>query len=397
MSTKIPFKVSARTARLIGRENVATPKGAIVELVKNGYDADSKWVVILIDNLHGVYNSSISQDEYEYLLNAGADNELLNTIYEKRDVSYVEVPDVNSDARLELIDFLKSLSVLYIIDAGEGMTRSIIENFWMTIGTDNKSSDFKTKNGRIKAGAKGIGRFALDKLGEKCEMITVFDPEVHSDSDRGQSVYTGYRWNVNWNDFEGNSKTIDAVEAELEGLSGKTYSDYIEELFERFPGLPLFNSQIGSKHGTILKISNLRDIWDEDAINDLYEDLGNLVPPSDYNDFSIKLYSTKFTDRYGDVESAFCDDFDYKIEAHADNEQNVLIRVFRQEYDVDAMPQTFFERPDMKKDIFSKETFEKGYWDTTRTFAQLIPGFKDSDILNVFNKVGPFDFTFYFH
>lgn len=31
---KIPFKVSARTARLIGRENVATPKGAVIELVK---------------------------------------------------------------------------------------------------------------------------------------------------------------------------------------------------------------------------------------------------------------------------------------------------------------------------------------------------------------------------
>lgn len=31
---KVPFKVSARTARLIGRENVATPKGAVIELVK---------------------------------------------------------------------------------------------------------------------------------------------------------------------------------------------------------------------------------------------------------------------------------------------------------------------------------------------------------------------------
>ena len=30
---KIPFKVSARTARLIGRENIATSKGAIIELV----------------------------------------------------------------------------------------------------------------------------------------------------------------------------------------------------------------------------------------------------------------------------------------------------------------------------------------------------------------------------
>lgn len=44
MLDKIPFKVSARTARLIGRENVATAKGAIIELVKNGYDADSPFL-----------------------------------------------------------------------------------------------------------------------------------------------------------------------------------------------------------------------------------------------------------------------------------------------------------------------------------------------------------------
>lgn len=36
--TKIPFQVSAKTARLIGRENVANADGAVIELVKNGYD-----------------------------------------------------------------------------------------------------------------------------------------------------------------------------------------------------------------------------------------------------------------------------------------------------------------------------------------------------------------------
>lgn len=51
----------------------------------------------------------------------------------------------------------------------------------MTIGTDNKSTHFTTHGGRVKAGAKGIGRFALDKLGERCEMFTFFDPTVHED------------------------------------------------------------------------------------------------------------------------------------------------------------------------------------------------------------------------
>ena len=38
---RIPFNVSAKTARLIGRENVSKLDGAVLELVKNTYDADA--------------------------------------------------------------------------------------------------------------------------------------------------------------------------------------------------------------------------------------------------------------------------------------------------------------------------------------------------------------------
>lgn len=47
--TKIPFNVSARTARLIGRENVSNANGAIIELVKNCYDADATSCLVLFD------------------------------------------------------------------------------------------------------------------------------------------------------------------------------------------------------------------------------------------------------------------------------------------------------------------------------------------------------------
>lgn len=78
----------------------------------------------------------------------------------------------------------------------ERVPTHVIENYWMTIGTDNKSNNFITPNGRIKAGAKGIGRFALDKLGERCEMLTFFDVNVHNCKDE-DSAFKGYRWNVN--------------------------------------------------------------------------------------------------------------------------------------------------------------------------------------------------------
>ena len=41
MSRQISFDVSARTAKLIGKENFANANGAVIELIKNSYDADA--------------------------------------------------------------------------------------------------------------------------------------------------------------------------------------------------------------------------------------------------------------------------------------------------------------------------------------------------------------------
>ena len=38
----VEFSVDAYTARLIGRENVSKLEGAVLEIVKNAYDADAK-------------------------------------------------------------------------------------------------------------------------------------------------------------------------------------------------------------------------------------------------------------------------------------------------------------------------------------------------------------------
>ena len=47
-----------------------------------------------------------------------------------------------------------------------------INDCLMQIGTDNKQQNIETANGRIKSGAKGIGRFALNRLGSKAIMYT---------------------------------------------------------------------------------------------------------------------------------------------------------------------------------------------------------------------------------
>lgn len=397
MPNKIPFKVSARTARLIGRENVATPKGAIIELVKNGYDADSPFCIVLIDNRYGVYHKSLSKADYEHLLTLGVNSNLLGSIYQLVEDKYSERPDVDIEQIGILKHQLQKNTDLYIVDAGEGMTGDIIRNCWMTIGTDNKSSNFITHGGRVKAGAKGIGRFALDKLGERCEMFTFFDSEVYADKDEEgtPTTYEGYCWSVNWNDFEKDEATIDKIGAELEGIQGKTYMDCLNSL-----DLPSSLKQIVSakpiSHGTILKISQLRDIWDDDAISRVFDDLGVLVPPSESQEFSIYLQSLDNPLKYGKVESLFCDDFDYKVVAHADDEQNVNIRIYRQEYNIEAIPLSFFERENQKRYPYSRDTFMCGYWDTTRTFSQLVPGFRDIDTDGILARIGAFEFSFYY-
>ncbi len=332
---KIPFKVSARTARLIGRENIASSKGAIIELVKNGYDADSP---------------------------------------------------------LSLIYFDKEKDSLYIIDAGEGMTQKIIEDYWMTIGTDNKANDYFTKTGRVKAGAKGIGRFALDKLGDRCEMTTKFDTTKHNSID--ESV--AYIWKVNWKEFDdADSKVIEDITADLESKKVFNLKEYIlaeiddkrvQEVIKKY----------SFDNGTVLKVTELRDNWEDFYISQVFDDLEVLVPPKEESVFQLFLFSKEEKLKYGEILGSICDDYDYKLIAEADNNQNIKITIYRNEYDLDTIPSKFFDRNNMQKENYTKEIFQRGFWITQRKFSELLPGFKDIDKENIFERIGEFSFTFYY-
>ena len=162
--TLIPFTVSARTARLIGQENFANAEGAIIELVKNSYDADASICVIIIDPI---------------------------------------------------------LDNLYIFDDGHGMTRETIIKNWMTIGTDDKKINFKSKS-RIKTGAKGIGRFALDKLGRKCQMLTK--------TENTECIY----WDVDWGQFEKKSAVISDIKANIWEQEGFWFPHEVLRILKSF-------------------------------------------------------------------------------------------------------------------------------------------------------------------
>ncbi|RAJ19189.1 histidine kinase/DNA gyrase B/HSP90-like ATPase [Gelidibacter algens] len=396
--SKLSFKVSARTARLIGRENIANSKGAIIELVKNGYDADSDISIVYFDNEYSPIINEISLDYYNTLLQKGINKTLLNNVYDSKTGKFIIKEGLEQEPRNLLKKSLNKLNSLYIIDSGEGMTQNIIRDYWMTIGTDHKAIDVFTNSGKVKSGAKGIGRFALDRLGGKCEMITVYNPENHKpDTDElgNPSNFSGYNWKVNWEDFEGDFKTIDTVKAELIGIESKTIK---KEIIKEIPELNLgeLNTKVDFEFGTILKITDLRDNWEDYYVEQVYSDLEVLVPPKESGEFQIFLFSTLSPEKYGEVVGSVCDDFDYKLIASANDKQMVTLKIIRDEYDLDRIDPDFFKRNEMQNKPYTKADFEKGYWEKKMTFSQLLPGFSEKDEEKVFDNIGVFNFTFYY-
>lgn len=113
------FSVSARVALQLGRESISSSVTAILELVKNAYDADAKLVRI---RFHGLDSS---------------------------------VPK------------------LVVEDDGRGMSVDDLRNNWLVIGTANKAKSRKTCTGRVQTGEKGLGRLGLDRLCERTRVQSI--------------------------------------------------------------------------------------------------------------------------------------------------------------------------------------------------------------------------------
>ncbi|NOQ27010.1 MAG: GHKL domain-containing protein [Bacteroidales bacterium] len=324
--TQIPFTVSARTARLIGQENFANAEGAIIELVKNSYDAEASVCIVIVD-------------------------------------------PVNDSIR--------------ILDNGVGMTEDDIRNKWMTIGTDDKKINFRTKS-RVKTGAKGIGRFALDRLGKSSVLVS---KTLKSE---------GLVWDVDWNQFENTGAIISDIRATLQ-VGDVNFWDEIVEI-QKLSDInePLIDFWKEEK-GTLISIDNLSDEWDEKSIESLYSNLEILLPPLETNIFQVYLFSTIEQGNYGKVVPTSCDDYDYKITTDIDENLNVSINVFRNELNFGDLKRIgFFENSKLNQKQYNLETFEKGNFNINTSLDSLIAGFKGIDKDNNLSKIGPFSFSFYF-
>lgn len=141
------FKTKARAIELLGRKQIRDSVTALAELMKNSYDADAPWLRVEF-NTQNMPNHII------------------------------------------------------ISDGGLGMNKADIENKWLVLGTNSKTSNAKKQSpdGRPLMGAKGIGRLASARLGKQLWLIT---KNLNSN------------WNIvyiNWDIFENPHISLDEID-----------------------------------------------------------------------------------------------------------------------------------------------------------------------------------------
>jgi len=379
---EIEFQVSARTAQLIGRQNVSNAEGAIFELVKNAYDADAKNCLVALIPHYAEIPTYVHRETMFWLNSISSLN--LFDYYQpqnSRDTVLVEMPD---DARQIFSAELAEIMDLWIIDDGTGMTADVIENQWMVIGTDNKAANTKTRKGRSKTGAKGIGRFALDRLGRDTWLSSRTDDER-------------VEWGVNWDQFE-NQRTLSEVKALLgedsltvkESIIESEYSHVvpvIEEIFD-----------IGSKHtGTAIRVGRLRDQWNENQVESLESSLLSLMPPVEgAREFSVTLHDTREPEKFGAINPSSPTDYDYKLNADFNSKTGIVkFIIHRNEIDMRLVDPDLFEIEELKKRGFNDSSSSANTYQYDKSLEELFNGASE-ELLESFKSLGDFKFTLYF-
>ena len=135
---ELPFSIESRLLRELGERLVRQPEVALLELVKNAYDADATRCEIRVEG---------------------------------------------NDA-------------IQIVDDGVGMTLEDFTRGWMRIGTSSKGKRAESPRfGRPITGEKGIGRFAARFLGERLDLVS-------RSFDRERNATTRLEASFTWADFD---------------------------------------------------------------------------------------------------------------------------------------------------------------------------------------------------
>ncbi len=191
------FKPRARMLQLLGDQLIRSPNIAVFELLKNSYDADATEATVTLN--------------------------------------WIEDPEQAS---------------IVVEDDGSGMSLDTVINAWLEPGTDFRAKQ-KSKGlrsplfGRLPLGEKGIGRFAVHKLGRSVQLVT-------RASDCGEVIVE-----LDWDKLERNDYLSDAAIA----------------VVERAP-----NTFVG-RTGTRITIGRLRESWNKGMARSLRRSVTAMTSP----------------------------------------------------------------------------------------------------------------------
>ncbi|RZK40799.1 MAG: hypothetical protein EOO61_06325, partial [Hymenobacter sp.] len=209
------FKPYARIMGIIGDQLITDKLVALVEIVKNSYDADAKKVDIRFNN---------------WVSKPGSTLPLLEPSIE-------------------------------IIDNGTGMDEDILLNVFLNPGTPNKLLQKKGERKtpilhRTMQGEKGIGRFAINKLGHA---ITIYSKTATTFE---------VQLTINFEEYDNEDK--------LNVEDYKFLSEVTNEYVINDPPVALKEGT-----GTIIKIEKLKQVWTKKDFDALTSSLQKLVAPPD--------------------------------------------------------------------------------------------------------------------
>ncbi|MGJ7033721.1 ATP-binding protein [Niabella hirudinis] len=220
----LKWRFDVNTFRLLGRDLITDRITAVYELVKNCYDANAT----------------------------------------KVDVSFNNVAQLDESSKI------------VIADNGIGMSFSDIRDKWMVVGTNSKRTKLYSDPpfNRKFVGEKGIGRFAVDKLGERVEIRT-----------KEQGTKTWLCVKINWDEYEKIAKSTGSSSAQL-------------SLFTEVENQYFYEDGKEEEHGTVITISKVSEAWSGNDVDRLNKELSKLVSPfyPINPPFNIWIQSNEITD-----------------------------------------------------------------------------------------------------
>ncbi|MFN2508373.1 MAG: ATP-binding protein [Chthoniobacterales bacterium] len=256
------FSIDARAMLTWGRDSIKDHTTAVLELVKNSYDAAAAVVEVTIE------------------------------------------PSSNGVQQ----------GLIRIADNGTGMSEEDVDTKWLRIGFSDKR-EHKEAGRRRKTGEKGIGRISADRLGSVLELRT------QSKSDDAVGLRVDWRWFENsGRELEkvpledlADTRFKVPIPAKFDRRSNK-YLPAPE---------PCWNSRKCT--GTELTIRQLRQTWSRSDLDDLRRELSVLTSPiAGESDFQIRLNSSLDATQNGVITSPFYENAE--IEAKFTYQNGNLVR-----------------------------------------------------------------------